>query len=51
MIHKGISKDTLKKSFTIVDDVEIKGVRVKRWYVKSINGKNRGFRGEKTKNY
>ena len=29
MIHKGISKRYFKKSFTIVDDVEIKGAELK----------------------
>ena len=34
VIHKGISKRYFKRSFTIADDVEVKGAELKDWLLK-----------------
>ena len=49
-IHKGISKRYFKKSFTIADDVEIKGAELKDGMLR-VSMEKIMIRGEKTKNY
>ena len=50
VIHKGISQRYFKRSFTIADDVEIKGCRVKRRLIESVYGEDYSRR-KKTKDY
>ena len=50
MLHKGIAKRMFSKSFTIADDVVVKGAELKDGLLKSIYGKNYS-RSEKSKNY
>ena len=51
MIHKGISKRYFKKSFTIADDVEIKGPELKDGMLKVSMEKIVFQMRKKTKNY
>ena len=50
MIHKGISKRYFKKSFTIADDVEIKGAELKDGMLK-VSMEKIIPESKKTKNY
>jgi HSP20 family molecular chaperone IbpA len=50
VIYKGISKRFFSKSFTIADDVEVKGAELKDGLLKVSYGEDH-TRGQKTKNH
>jgi HSP20 family molecular chaperone IbpA len=50
VLHKGIAKRSFVKSFTIADDVEVKGAELKDGLLKSIFRENR-TRPQESKNY